>query len=1374
MTWTVEDERRYQELLRRKAALEAQLSGDKQLSQADAAQRPQRSPSEDEQKAGFSITRMFGGAIQDVYNNAVDLVDYLSNPIQALSSVASRGVGTPFSTLAMGLGLARAAAPAVQRAVGVEKPVDTVPQRLDIVEESVNPWEKAGRTLTSFMVPYVGYGRALGAFRSGIGFTQSAARSLAAATATNVTVMDGTEANLANTLRDDFGMDNDVLDALATEDDDDLLEGRVKAAISNLPLDLLGEGLAEGAIRAAKAYRGIRQNNQAVKDLLDVTKSDITISREAAAKAAAENTDNTIKVDEVVSTPAETVSAPGESLATTNTSTVEIKNGEVVVARSQVKPAPITSLDEFVTEVKRVTDNIVDPKQLNKIADALINDPHEALTFMKIDPAKLDYSVFTDAASMKALQNSLGDIIDDVAKKTGRTGIVVSNKETLKAARLLAAQPWQISKLVESTKGLASRLTAARIMVGSHAHKLLAASDAAMKEIRAGGAGKAYADFVATLEAHGYLLGVLRGAGSEVGRGLQSLQMSVDVSAAYKSLTGTAEEALARAEALKAQRLANLAKGREAKAAADAMVKVDVTSDDAVTFLKEVADGRIDLTKLEAIAKNSGVTPERAAKELGLNLRDLTKAKKASEAYEGLFKDLQTDAGRLRLMQKLESVKGDLSKLSRIMKQREQTGWVRKVDNALKDTTGALFSFGTAGLNLIGAATIMSLKGITHTLAAAGLSGKALLTGNMEASLAARKQALKAWATFHAPMQAFGTAFARGWAELKGAGLEEAAFIADGLKLEKAAREMQALSIDARKGTDRLFLKEDFESTGGFSVQPETLNALARQIEEWPIGRFAQAGLEWFARTGAAAINTAGAGYRLGTSIFINAPDQFAGTFATRVGQHTAAVDIAAKEAAEAGLDGDALVSYIKGRAIELGDMIDEGVIGSDPFNDGIRDIMDKSGVDFAREVNFSDDIETGWVRSASQLAGEVPIAGTLIMPFPKTPLRVMERTILDYTPFYALKKATREAWMSGNAEVRGEIAARWTLTWVMLSAAWQLTNDDTVIGFDGGWRSTGRRERGSYSIRIGDDTYEYNRIDPTGTILGMVADVREIASEGRENRELVQMVEGDDAYVRELSADLMEAVGWAVFKNVLSKSYLESLEQLNEMSAAKSPDEFSSIASSWAASLGTRAVPMSGVQRQAVKAVDPEIRMARGFMEGVVKATFGAEGLPVRRDPIFGRPMEYKAGERLVGLKGGPTKTDPVNKELARLSFDVGAPKWKQRDVELNTQQMERFMQLRGHTVEVDGYTLEEVVTEFLNSPEYQELTDEARVEGIKTLMRPYSREALDQLIREDDDLAFKMIVAELRDDFRLNGRDMRELKPEAERFAKELGLKR
>lgn len=1351
MTWTVEDEREYQELLRLREVTASRARGEETLRKASENQPLSRPPTEEEQKAGFSLTRMVGGAFQDVYNGLADLQNYLTDPATAFGKV---GRGVP------GLKMATLTRSAVEATTGQDV---LGLKQTEIIEDSVNPWERGGRSLISFLVPYVPAGKYFGAFRSGLGFTSRASRSLAAASAVNVSVMDATENNLANTLRDDFGFDNDVLDALATEEDDDLLEGRVKMALANLPVDLLAEGAVEGAVRLARVYRGVRSNNQATRDLIEVTKQDITVSREAARKAAEANETSTLRLT------GDTAAAPETPTTAPSGSLVQVGEGEVVVKASQVKERPITSLEEFVMEVRTQFDAVADPAQLERIAKALIDEPHEALSMMNIDPAKLDYSVFADAEALKALQNSLGDIIDDVAKKTGRSKVVVSNKETLKAARILATQPKELKRLLRDTKGLASRLTAGRLMVGSHAHRLLETADAAAKEIKSGGAGKAYSEFLQSLETHGYMLGVLRGAGSEVGRALQSLQMRVDVSGQIKSLSETAEDALRRADQLKTQRLSN----PEKAAKSGVLAKVDVASDDAVSFLKEVAEGRIDLDRLGEIAKAAKVTPSRAAKEMGLDLGDLTKAKKANEAYESIFKDLQTDAGRLRMIDQLQSVKGDLSKLSRVIKRRERTGWLDKTNDLLRDTTGALFSVATSIFNVAGAFSILTLKGVTHQLAYLGLKGGALITRNQDLALAARMQGLKSWATFHAPAQAFGTAFSRAWAELKGAGLDEAAFAADGLKLNELATGLQAAANEARKGTDRLFLKEDFASPRGFTVQPETLNNLSKDIEQWPIGRLGQLGVEWFLRSGAAAVNTAGAGFRMGTSMFVNAPDRLSGAFATRVGQHTAAVDIAAKEAAEAGLEGDALMAFLRGRSIELADMIDDGTIGADPFNNGYQDMFDKAGLDVAQEVNFSDELEYSISRWASGL-GNVPIVGTLVLPFPKTPLRVMEKSIIDYTPLYGIKKATRDAWTSGDAEVRGEIAARFSLTLALMSGAWSLASDDTIVGFDGGWRNTARRERGQYTIRIFDDIYEYNRLDPLGTVLGLMADIKEISAEGADNRELIKTVEGDEAMTRQLAWDMAEAVFFSIFKNVLSKSYLDSLEQVNAMAAAQGVEQFGTLLESWAGSLATRAVPLSGTQRQFEKLEDPTMRLSRGIIEGMVKATFASDTLPVRRDAIFGRPMEFKAGERLVGLKGGPVETNPIDQELARLSFDIQMPRWKQLEVDLSSAQMSRFLELRGHTVEIDGMTLEDAVTAFIKDPRYAELTDEAKVEGIKGLIRPYTTEARNQLIREDDDFAFKAIVASVRDEFRLQGRDQRELMPEAERIAKEFGINR
>jgi hypothetical protein len=302
----------------------------------------------------------------------------------------------------------------------------------------------------------------------------------------------------------------------------------------------------------------------------------------------------------------------------------------------------------------------------------------------------------------------------------------------------------------------------------------------------------------------------------------------------------------------------------------------------------------------------------------------------------------------------------------------------------------------------------------------------------------------------------------------------------------------------------------------------------------------------------------------------------------------------------------------------------------------------------------------------------------------------------------------------------------------------------------------------------------EFNRLDPVGTVFGLVADIRQALEEGSEARTAEAELDGTAAYMGSLAGDVFEAAMWAVFKNVLSKAWLDSIEGMNQMAAARTPDEFSDHWDRWKTSLAARGVPGSGLQRQADKWDDGVVRAARGLIDGWFKASWGGDTLPPRLDPVFGRPMEYQLGERLVGFKGGPVKRDPVNDELARLAFDITPPRFKQRGVELNQEQMNRLLAIRGHEAVYHGATLEERVSALILDPEWDAVPDPEKVQLLKESMSPYTRLAVDQLLREDDDFAYRALRHETRQAFRLQGRSMTEADQETLRFAQELGIQR
>ena len=69
--------------------------------------------------------------------------------------------------------------------------------------------------------------------------------------------------------------------------------------------------------------------------------------------------------------------------------------------------------------------------------------------------------------------------------------------------------------------------------------------------------------------------------------------------------------------------------------------------------------------------------------------------------------------------------------------------------------------------------------------------------------------------------------------------------------------------------------------------------------------------------------------------------------------------------------------------------------------------------------------------------------------------------------------------------------------------------------------------------------------------------------------------------------------------------------------------------------------------------------------------------------------------------------------------------------------------------------------------------LIDEEKIELIKKAAEPHTKLAVDQLLQEDDDFAFRALRDETRKSFLLEGRSRREADEETKAFARELGIK-
>lgn len=1150
-------------------------------------------------------------------------------------------------------------------------------------EDRAGTPERLTRGLISFAVPFTA---SLKAFRtigalSALGRGGVIAEGLGAGAVADFTQADPQAGNLANLLTENFGVTNSFVKSLASEQDDGALEARFKATATGALAGLAGEAVLGAGARLARLYRDWRGT---AEEAAAVVKN----LREGPVKLEPLPPSKSLTVIDNAAAGADNAAAHGPEVIHPDAVYDPVHPDKVLMER---QPETFEDVLDFLKA--KAGDPQTDPEFLARLAKNLLEgDPENALAKIGIDPAKLDYSVYHNPERLGRLQKGLENIFADIANRLGRTGTTVTARATVRAAEALASTPDVLKNLYGSTSNLAETLMASRLVVGAHAHQLLKLADAAEKEIANGGAGPAWTAFLEAFHRHAYFLGALRGAGSEVGRALRSLQT------------------IAKASPEKARKLFDQAAADEVKNAPSSYVRRTMVETGASSY----------------------------ADSLG------------------------SDAEKLAALGRLKALGGDVAELSRHVREGSGTIWGR-FNAALKETMGSLFGTATAVYNVGAGVTFMGLNTVGRLLAAVARS-PALLLKDGPANAEARRAWIEAWAYCEGALGGFSEAFRNTIAILEKEAYSELAINADGLGLHDLARRAQARSIKGDITASEHFERADVVNRKAFALTTSEARRLHEFASNVKGPEFFQMGLKGLVKVLAGSINAAGSLYRTGTTLFINLPDEFVGTMAARAGKYAQAVRIAAAEAADHGLADKELGQYIKARTVQLVGP-DHATALAASADEGARAAMMRAGETEAKSVLFQDDLELGLNRAIQRGVNATGGIGSVFIPFIKTPLRILERTAIDYTPLGLFTDRIRWGIAAGGA-ARDEALARMSLGVGAVMLAYQLAEDRRVVGYDGGYISTARDTgRPSYSLKIGDDTYEFSRLDPIGTLLGMGADLRAYFDANEDNPNAL-----------DAGSEIAKAMIWATAANVLSKTWLTSIRQLTDLAGATSPEDANTRWKKFLQGMGTRAIPASGIQRQLEAWGDGVLRDAASFSDGLRKASLGADTLPPKRD-IVGREVTAEGMTRIAGIRGSimPDRTtDPLGAELESLSFSKPPTDRTQKGVPLNATQYSRFLQIRGQEVRDPrtGLTMAEALNTLVRLPEYQALPKAARIQEIEKAMRGYNGLAVDKLTDEDHSYALARLRVEVFDAAALQGWDAGTRQAKLAEFADKLGI--
>lgn len=304
---------------------------------------------------------------------------------------------------------------------------------------------------------------------------------------------------------------------------------------------------------------------------------------------------------------------------------------------------------------------------------------------------------------------------------------------------------------------------------------------------------------------------------------------------------------------------------------------------------------------------------------------------------------------------------------------------------------------------------------------------------------------------------------------------------------------------------------------------------------------------------------------------------------------------------------------------------------------------------------------------AVNNLRHSVPYgAGNLIVPFLRTPANLMVYAAKHSVaaPIFKEVRADMKAGGARQEQALARMGIGSLLT--ALGAVGAMNGSLTGGGPEDqkerqAWLAAGNQP---YSIKIGGQWYQYSRVEPMATLVGLAADI----ATGAQDQALGM-------------SSMVKAMG----RNFLSKTWLQGLS--GAMQAMTDPDRYGA---SWinrtAATVAQPATLLSHIGRYA----DPYARSTDhdSFLDQLKYRlpgeTVGRESLPIKYDH-FGQPI--MEAQRQIGRAGpfpiGSPTSDPVRLEAARIGWAPGKAQShftiKKQRHDLSDEQMGEFNELAG-----------------------------------------------------------------------------------------------
>lgn len=350
---------------------------------------------------------------------------------------------------------------------------------------------------------------------------------------------------------------------------------------------------------------------------------------------------------------------------------------------------------------------------------------------------------------------------------------------------------------------------------------------------------------------------------------------------------------------------------------------------------------------------------------------------------------------------------------------------------------------------------------------------------------------------------------------------------------------------------------------------------------------------------------------------------------------------------------------------------------------------MRQAGQKEALYRTFNTPLTARWEKALMQLRTSVPGARWII-PFVRTPINVAKFG-LERTPLYLGKVmadiASGKLSLEDLPEESAKVAIGATLAMGVASAY----QNGLITGGGSPDRSkhaTQAVTRPDYSVKVGDQWYSFQRLEPAGIAIGLVADFMETLETGKQD-------------VEQLPAKML----YSFAKNIQSKTFLQGLTGFFNVLS-----DYPRYGDEWINRMGGSLVPTAVAQVS--RARDPIARKPGSVKEAITNRMGGGQSLPPMID-VFGKPItsDMDPLERLLSpVQRRKVVEDPIIDEMNRLGITLSVPSERLtvEGHELTRAQKSTLAQARGQGVKRE-------LDEILASPAFQRGDDDARRDRIE-----------------------------------------------------------